>query len=228
MQQTAEGRELAPGAWAATASQLASFSAVRVLAFRGDRKSLRRAIADGRAIAATRGVGDMIRVAHAAAIILHLGSANITRPTRRRPRCAEQDTIGLTAEALPAIVEAGIRSGHAAEAAAALAELERYAAASGTGWAVGLRARSGRSARRSEEAAEHHQKAIDLLSRTTATADLARAHLLYGERLRREQHPSDARPDLDKALNRLPRHGAFDDESEPVCVAVVTVAQRPS
>ena len=46
-QQTAEGRELARAlGW--TASQLASFSATRVLAFRGDRKSLRRAIADGR------------------------------------------------------------------------------------------------------------------------------------------------------------------------------------
>ena len=54
----------------------------------------------------------------------------------------QQDTIGLSAEALPAIVEAGLRSGHAAEAEAALIDLERYATASGTGWARGLLARS--------------------------------------------------------------------------------------
>ena len=48
----------------------------------------------------------------------------------------------MSAEALPAIVEAGLRSGHATEAAAALADLERCAAASGTAWALGLLARS--------------------------------------------------------------------------------------
>ena len=71
-QQTAEGRELARAlGW--TAGQLASFSAVRVLAYRGDRKALRRAFANGQAVAATRGSGDMIRVGFAAEITLHLG-----------------------------------------------------------------------------------------------------------------------------------------------------------
>ena len=140
-QQTAEGRELARAlGW--TASQLASFSATRVLAFRGNRKSLRRAIADGRTIAATRGIGDMIRVAHASRSSCTSATANIPRPTRRQPAIRRQDTIGLTAEALQAVVEAGLRSGHAAEAAAALTELERHATASGTGWALGLLARS--------------------------------------------------------------------------------------
>jgi len=145
-QQTAEGRELGRAlGW--TASQLASFSATRVLAFRGDRKSLRRAIADGRAIAAARGIGDMIRVAHASEIILHLGYGEYPEAYEAATAMRQQDATGLTAEALPAIVEAGLRSGHAAEAAAALTELERYATASGTGWALGLLAPFRRSAR---------------------------------------------------------------------------------
>jgi DNA-binding CsgD family transcriptional regulator len=206
-QQTAEGRELGRAlGW--TASQLASFSATRVLAFRGDRKSLRRAIADGRAIAATRGIGDMIRVAHASEIILHLGYGEYPEAYEAATAMRRQDTIGLTAEALPAIVEAGLRSGHAAEAAAALTELERYATASGTGWALGLLARSAALLAPPDEAAGHYQKAVDLLSRTTATADLARAHLLYGEWLRRHQHPADARLHLEKALSLFTAMGA--------------------
>jgi len=206
-QQTAEGRELARGlGW--TASQLVSFSAVRVLAFRGDRRGLRRAIATARGIAVARGSGDVIRVAHAAEIILHLGYGEYPEAYEAAVAMRDEDTIGMTAEALPAIVEAGLRSGHVAEAEAALAELERYATASGTGWALGLLARSRALLVPPEEAAPRYEKAIDLLGRTRATADLARAHLLYGEWLRRHQHPADARPHLEKALSLFTAMGA--------------------
>jgi DNA-binding CsgD family transcriptional regulator len=229
-QQTAEGRELGRAlGW--TASQLASFSATRVLAFRGDRKSLRRAIADGRAIAATRGIGDMIRVAHASEIILHLGYGEYPEAYEAATAMRRQDTIGLTAEALPAIVEAGLRSGHAAEAAAALTELERYATASGTGWALGLLARSAALLAPTDEAAKYYQQAIDLLSRTTATADLARAHLLYGEWLRRHQHPADARPHLEKALSLFTAMGATPfaerTQTELQATGVTVAAAQP-
>jgi len=229
-QQTAEGRELARAlGW--TASQLASFSATRVLAFRGDRKSLRRAIADGRSIAATRGIGDMIRVAHASEITLHLGYGEYPEAYEAATAMRRQDTIGLTAEALPAIVEAGLRSGHAAEAAAALTELERYATASGTGWALGLLARSSALLAPAEEAAQYYQRAIDLLSRTTATADLARAHLLYGEWLRRHQHPADARPHLETALSLFIAMGATPfaerTQAELQAAGVTVAAAQP-
>jgi DNA-binding CsgD family transcriptional regulator len=229
-QQTAEGRELGRAlGW--TASQLASFSATRVLAFRGDRKSLRRAIADGRAIAATRGIGDMIRVAHASEIILHLGYGEYPEAYEAATAMRRQDAIGLTAEALPAIIEAGLRSGHAAEAAAALTELERHATASGTGWALGLLARSAALLAPQEEAAEHYQQAIDLLSRTTATADLARAHLLYGEWLRRHQHPADARPHLERALSLFTAMGATPfaerTQTELQATGVTVAAAQP-
>jgi DNA-binding CsgD family transcriptional regulator len=229
-QQTAEGRELGRAlGW--TAGQLASFSATRVLAFRGDRKSLRRAIADGRAIAATRGVGDMIRVAHASEITLHLGYGEYSEAYEAATAMRRQGTIGLTAEALPAIVEAGLRSGHAAEAAAALTELERYATASGTGWALGLLARSAALLAPPEEAAGHYQQAIDLLSRTTATADLARAHLLYGEWLRRRQHPAGARPHLEQALSLFTAMGATPfaerTQAELQAAGVTVAAAQP-
>ena len=85
------------------------------------------------------------------------------------------DTINMSAEALPAIVEAGLRSGHASEAAVALADLKRCAIASGTGWALGLLARSTALMAPPDQAGELYQEAIDTLSRTTATADRASA-----------------------------------------------------
>ena len=207
-QQLAEGRELGQALGWST-GQMLSFSGVRNIAFGGDRLALRRAVAAGRATAATRGSGDMIRVALAAQVILHLGYGEYADAYLSACAMRRDDTIGMSAEALPAIVEAGLRSGHATEAAAALAELERCATASGTGWALGLLARSKALMAPPDEAGQLYQESIDILGRTTATADLARAHLLFGEWLRRQQRPADARGHLQTALGLFTSMGAI-------------------
>jgi hypothetical protein len=125
-------------------------------------------------------------------LTLCLIGASITNGSRGQLVLAEQQF----AEALPAIVEAGLRSGHPTEAAIALADLERCATASGTGWALGLLARSKALMAPPDQAGQLYQESIDILGRTTATADLARAHLLLGEWLRRNQRPADARGHL--------------------------------
>jgi hypothetical protein len=138
----------------------------------------------------------MIRATLAAQTILHLGYGEYADAYETATAMRRDDTIGMSAEALPVIVEAGLRSGHASQAAAALADLERCATASGTGWAFGLLARSTALMAPPDQAGELYQEAIDILGRTTATADLARAHLLFGEWLRRHHRPADARDHL--------------------------------
>src|SRR4029079_6810307 len=134
-QQFAEGRELGRAlGW--SAGQMRSFSGVRNIAIGCDPQAPRRLVASGRAPAAARGSGDMIRVALAAQTVLHLGYGEYGEAYETDTTMRRDDTIGMSAEALPAIVEAGLRSGHATEAAAALADLERCATASGTGWAL--------------------------------------------------------------------------------------------
>ncbi len=207
-QQLAEGRELGQAlGW--NAGQMLSFSGVRNIAFAGHRPALGRAVAAGRATSATRGSGDMIRVALAAQVILHLGYGEYADAYQSAAAMRRDDTISMSAEALPAIVEAGLRSGHATEAAAAVAELERCATASGTGWALGLLARSKALMAAPDEAGQLYQESIDILGRTTATADLARAHLLFGEWLRRHQRPADARGHLQTALGLFTSMGAI-------------------
>ena len=206
-QQLTEGRELGHAlGW--DAQQLGSFSGIRNIAFSGDRQALRRAVENQRAIADARGTGDMIRVALAAQTNLHLAHGEYADAYETATRMRRDDTVSMSAEALPAIVEAGLRSGHATEAAAALADLEGCATASGTGWALGLLARSTALMAPPDQAGELYQEAIDILSRTTATADLARAHLLFGEWLRRHQRPADARDHLQTALGLFTSMGA--------------------
>jgi DNA-binding CsgD family transcriptional regulator len=207
-QQVVEGRELGRAlGW--SAGQMRSFSGVRNIAFRGDRQALRRLVASGRATAAARGSGDMIRVALAAQTILHLGYGEYAEAYETATTMRRDDTVSMSAEALPAIVEAGLRSGHATEAAAALADHERCATASGTGWALGLLARSKALMAPPGQAGQLYQESIDILGRTTATADLARAHLLFGEWLRRNQRPADARDHLQTALGLFTSMGAI-------------------
>jgi len=151
----------------------------------------------------------MIRVALAAQTILHLGYGEYAEAYETATKMRRDDTVGMSAEALPAIVEAGLRSGHATEAAAALADLERWATASGTGWALGLLARSKALIAPPDQVGKLCQESIDILGRTTATADLARAHLLFGEWLRRNQRPADARDHLQTALGLFTSIGAI-------------------
>jgi Flp pilus assembly protein TadD len=71
--------------------------------------------------------------------------------------------------------------------------------ASGTDWARGVEARC-RALLNSGPVAEGlFQESIERLGRTRLRPDLARAHLLCGEWLRRERRRSDARAELRRA-----------------------------
>jgi ATP/maltotriose-dependent transcriptional regulator MalT len=104
--------------------------------------------------------------------------------------------------ALPELVEAAARTGKISVASDALARLVETTR-SGTDWALGVEARS-RALLSDGETAEHlHRLAIDRLGRTRLRPDLARAHLLYGEWLRRENRRLDAREQLPAAYDQL-------------------------
>ena len=83
--------------------------------------------------------------------------------------------------------------------------LSRIAMAAGTDWALGVQARSQALLSDQEDL---YQAAIDHLGRSRARVDLARAHLLYGEWLRRENRRVDARGQLHRAGEMLNAMGA--------------------
>jgi DNA-binding CsgD family transcriptional regulator len=94
------------------------------------------------------------------------------------------------------LIEAAARSGKPELAADALGQLSQTTAAAGTDWALGIEARSRALLSNGEPAESLYRQAIEALERTRVRAELARAHLLYGEWLRRERRRLDARGQL--------------------------------
>jgi DNA-binding CsgD family transcriptional regulator len=118
------------------------------------------------------------------------------------------DDLGLVTWAMVELVEAGARSDRPDVAAATVEELAERARASGTDWALGIAARSRALLSDGPEADALYREAIDRLGRGRIAVHLARAHLVYGEWLRREHRRVDAREQLRAAHDMFDRFGA--------------------
>jgi DNA-binding CsgD family transcriptional regulator len=109
---------------------------------------------------------------------------------------------------LPELIEAAVRSGHAARAAEALDRLVETTRAAGTDWALGTEARSRALLGGNGAAEDLYREAIDRLGRTSLRIELARGHLLYGEWLRRQRRRGEARDQLRAAHDIFVSAGA--------------------
>ena len=114
------------------------------------------------------------------------------------PQRASDDAIKLfiSGWALPELIEAAARTGQTALAGEALERLVEATSIGGSDWGLGVLARSRALLSKGEDAEDSYREAIERLSRTRLRPDLARAHLVYGEWLRRESRRLDAREQL--------------------------------
>jgi hypothetical protein len=128
---------------------------------------------------------------------------------REAARQAAEDPSGFDVSlfALPELIEAAARSGNMPMAGDALQRLAGAAQASGTDFALGIEARSRALVAEDGTADDLYREAIDRLGRTQLRTELARAHLLYGEWLRRQGRRSDARERLRIAHTMLDEIG---------------------
>lgn len=119
-------------------------------------------------------------------------------------RSCDGHPLGTYSWGLVELVEAASRCGEHERAATAFAQLVDRTQLASTDWALGLEARSAALVEVDSALAEaRYREAIDRLSRTRARPDLARAHLVYGEWLRRENRRLDAREQLRTAHELL-------------------------
>jgi ATP/maltotriose-dependent transcriptional regulator MalT len=139
----------------------------------------------------------MATYAHWAAAVLYNGLAR-----HEEAAAAAQATTSKTAErfasmwALPELVEGAVRAGDAGLARHALERLEETTRPCANDIALGIEARS-RALLSDGSAAEGlYRDAISRLSRTRLRPEVARAHLLFGEWLRREGRIWEARERL--------------------------------
>jgi DNA-binding CsgD family transcriptional regulator len=106
------------------------------------------------------------------------------------------DEPGLATWSLVELIEAAARTGQTERATGALRRLVESTSAAGTDWALGIETRSRALLSGGEFAERLYREAIQRLGRTRVRAELARAHLLYGEWLRRQNRRVDARKQL--------------------------------
>ena len=201
----AEGAALIAEAQAvadATGSQLGPYGALGVAAFRGreaETTELVQATMDG---VTSRGEGRGVTTGYAAAV-LYNGLGHYDKALAAAELVCEYDDIGVLGWTLAELVEAGVRSNQPARASDGLQRLSETTRASGTDWALGTEARSRALLSEGETAESLYREAIDRLGRTRMRPAAARAHLVYGEWLRRENRRRDARAELRTA------HGLF-------------------
>jgi DNA-binding CsgD family transcriptional regulator len=123
------------------------------------------------------------------------------------PAC-EHDDIALVAWTMVELVEAAARTDRPDIAAPTLERLAERARAAGTDWALGVEARSRALLSDGPVADKLYREAIERLERSRVAVHLARAHLVYGEWLRRQQRRVDAREQLRTAYDMFGRFGA--------------------
>jgi DNA-binding CsgD family transcriptional regulator len=156
-----------------------------------------------------RGEGQGLTFVCWATAVLYNGLGRYERALASAQQASEDSPADLFANwALAELIEAATRSGVPGLAADPLQRLSATARASGTDWALGVEARSRALLGEGEAAETLHRDAVDRLGRTRLRVELGRAHLLYGEWLRRENRRIDARKQLRTAHQMFAAMGA--------------------
>jgi len=159
--------------------------------------------------AATRGEGRRIGAGRYATAVLCNGRGRYEQALAAAQQASAYPAeLTVTSWALYELIEAATRAGKPGQAARALGQLAEITGASGTDWALGIQARSRALLAENAAAEGSYREAIERLRRTRVRAELARAHLLYGEWLRREGRRLDARVQLRTAHEMLAAMGA--------------------
>jgi DNA-binding CsgD family transcriptional regulator len=134
-----------------------------------------------------------------------LGHHDAARDAARR--AFERDVAGFGPLVVPELAEAAARTGDTGLVRAALEWLTERTRVTPSHWAVGIEAQVRALLSEGEEAESHYRESIERLSRTGVRVQLARAHLLYGEWLRRERRRGEAREQLRTAYEMLDTMG---------------------
>jgi DNA-binding CsgD family transcriptional regulator len=212
----------------ATRSAPLGNGSMMLLAWRGQDIAALRVIESVVQDAKSRGEGRAIGLAHYATAVLYnsLGRYKDALVAAQHT-CAYED-LGFFGWALVELVEAGVRSDVRDVASDALGQLDERTRACGTDWALGVRARSAALLSEGNAAEALFREAIERLGRSRIAVHLARAHLVYGEWLRRENRRVDAREHLRAAHDAFSRMGAeaFADRARRELLATGETARR--
>ncbi|MFI0482973.1 AAA family ATPase [Actinomadura sp. 9N215] len=184
----------------ATGASPLVYPSVHLAALRGRRKAATDLFAE--VLAADQ---RMTLSVHWANAVLHNALGDYRTAFHSARRAIAHDDLAVTGLALPELVEAAVRCGEHEAASGALESLAERTQASGTAWGLGVESCARALVTGDEDA---YRRAVDHLDGCRAAVHRARAHLLYGEWLRRQGRRRDARERLRTAHELLSRIGA--------------------
>jgi DNA-binding CsgD family transcriptional regulator len=192
-----------------TGSSIAPYGALALAVYRGQEAQAAQLIQTATDDAERRGEGRALSYIGWAAAVLYNSLGRHEEALAAAQRAIEDSpAMHFTSWALVELVEAAVRSAVPERAAGALQRLSGIARACRTDWAVGIEARSRALVSNGQAAENLYREAIDRLGRTRLRVDLARAHLIYGEWLRRQRRKRDARDQLGSAYEIFDSIGA--------------------
>jgi DNA-binding CsgD family transcriptional regulator len=200
----------------ATGTRIGPYAAIALAGIRGHGTAATELIDRVVGEATAGGQGTAVQYAQWANAVLLNGRARYAEALSAAvAACEDAPDLFITSWALGELVEAATRTEDAALARSALSRLGEHTRGVDTDWAVGVHARAAALVSEGEGAEQLYRRAIDHLGRTRLRPDLARAHLLHGEWLRREHRRVDARRELRVALELFTAIGmtAFADRA---------------
>ncbi|MGZ4331398.1 MAG: helix-turn-helix transcriptional regulator [Solirubrobacteraceae bacterium] len=187
----------------ATGTYLAPYPGLLLAALRGQSDALpliESTIRD----AGAGGQGLGVQWAEWVSAILFNGLGRYDRALAAAQRAAEEaPQLQVAPWALTELIEAAVRTARVDLAAGALERVAAATSTSSTDWGRGIQARCRALLSQGESAERLHREAIERLARTRRRPELARAHLLYGEWLRRERRRVEARDQLRTAHDQF-------------------------
>ena len=186
----------------------AQYPALALAAFRGheaEASALAQATVDE---ATRRGEGWAVTCAAWASALLNNGLCRYGKALDAARRATEYPhDMAFRTWGLAELAEAAARNGSREDAAAACRQLGELADDSCTDWALGVKARSHALLATGDAADALYRESLSRLARTRVRPELARAHLLYGEWLRRQRRRGEARAQLREAHAMLEEIG---------------------
>jgi DNA-binding CsgD family transcriptional regulator len=181
----------------ATQTALPRYGALHLAGWRGKEVDASALIEVEMRNALAAGQGNGVTFCQWVSAALYNGLGRYDEALAEAQRAGEyRPELGLCAWARIELIEAASRTGETRLAGETLDRLAEATSVGDSDWGLGILARSRALLSEGDAAEGSYREAIERLSRTQLRPELARAHLVYGEWLRRENRRLDAREQL--------------------------------
>jgi DNA-binding CsgD family transcriptional regulator len=212
----------------ATGTSPVAYTEMMLAAWRGQERQTGELIDATLQAATAQGLGRPVNIATYASSVLLNGLGRHDAARDAAWEAFERDHLGFGPFVVPELAEAASRTGDTALVKAALDWLSERTRVTPTEWSLGIEAGVRALLSDGEVADALYRESIVRLGRTRVRRELARAHLRYGEWLRRERRRIDARQELRTALDMLDTMGmeAFAERARRELLATGETARK--